>query len=824
LIPLKNGINSFDEFVRTSNSSEIDFSTRCATMLEFGLYETELLKTKEVKVVSIIGRQSSGKSYLMNKIFGTRFDVATERCTDGIWMSMAELEGQTYVVLDCEGLLSHIRSTQDEMRMCLVLAAVSDVLIFNTDISGINQHSQKLFESMNSACGRLKGEGLFKGSLWITVRDVGDTQQEAMKAQIEHTIASLKADGKFKFIMELFGGNYNTVCIHNYEKTEYFEADLQQSFIEELGIMPARWKSGTAFLEKLKMTFVQIMTDDQLNQDERMLAMNIEKTQRIVRGIDLSPDLALTHLGDLAFTHDFVVGQNPFALTVSEYVSTSTELHSFESLFLAATSIELKTLHHNEWHTELNRFIKAYFEKRKELALEFIARQFGDSPLIQGEVEKQNLIASNQLDLIAVKSSLCLKPCRKCSNICVLCEHTSECSCLTDHKCVNQCEVCRSNQCAKEAGHPDYHFCASGKHVCQSKCIVLNCEKNCSLDYGHDQAIECNCRQIHMCQVNCQLPACPKKCVDSLETPHSVHSCGDVCPYKCIFGDGNSCSSKDHFHDSTAKSVLHEGIMKSLHICNKKHECKSLCERPGFCITGIKDPVQRVYTEGPREFTHTFYEKSEKSLKCTVLIAEGLLEHEGPHTCSKAFHGCDSKCPCCNVYCTKSKYGHSGRHDNSTHVNNVNSHYVSQSASAFTLPIEGTEQSFVAGNSCRAETCDAVCRRTKGCYFLMTCKGGVECLKKKYPNLATHDPTVYLPYKQIYDLVRCDKFFGLSDWRSPLETIDPHLFRKHIGCMSYCLHKSHGKHKQIYCTELLYHTYSEDYRRKHKYPCGHHFV
>lgn len=46
----------------------------------------------------------------MNRIFGTRFNVDSARCTDGIWLSYAELyegnEKKIYVVMDCEGLFS----------------------------------------------------------------------------------------------------------------------------------------------------------------------------------------------------------------------------------------------------------------------------------------------------------------------------------------------------------------------------------------------------------------------------------------------------------------------------------------------------------------------------------------------------------------------------------------------------------------------------------------------------------------------------------------------------------------------------------------------
>jgi len=41
-----------------------------------------------------VGKQSSGKSYVMNRFFGTRFNVAATRCTDGIWMAIVKVESQ----------------------------------------------------------------------------------------------------------------------------------------------------------------------------------------------------------------------------------------------------------------------------------------------------------------------------------------------------------------------------------------------------------------------------------------------------------------------------------------------------------------------------------------------------------------------------------------------------------------------------------------------------------------------------------------------------------------------------------------------------------
>jgi len=91
LLPLKDGFTA----TKISTRREI----------RFGVLEEILAKVGNLKVVSIMGKQSSGKSYLLNRLFRTRFDVSAARCTEGIWLSLSFIEGQTFVVLDCEGLL-----------------------------------------------------------------------------------------------------------------------------------------------------------------------------------------------------------------------------------------------------------------------------------------------------------------------------------------------------------------------------------------------------------------------------------------------------------------------------------------------------------------------------------------------------------------------------------------------------------------------------------------------------------------------------------------------------------------------------------------------
>ena len=82
LIPFQNVVHNFEEF--TSKLQDEAFLDSLTDYIRFGNFENIMDSLEKVLVFSIIGRQSSGKSYLLNRLTGSRFDVAAERCTDGI--------------------------------------------------------------------------------------------------------------------------------------------------------------------------------------------------------------------------------------------------------------------------------------------------------------------------------------------------------------------------------------------------------------------------------------------------------------------------------------------------------------------------------------------------------------------------------------------------------------------------------------------------------------------------------------------------------------------------------------------------------------------
>lgn len=109
-------------------------------------------------LISVFGSQSTGKSTLLNHLFGTEFGVMSEsdrrQTTKGIWMSrnkkqdaeIAKSMAENILVLDVEGTDGRERGEdQDfERKSALFALATSEVLIIN-----IWEHQVGLYQGAN---------------------------------------------------------------------------------------------------------------------------------------------------------------------------------------------------------------------------------------------------------------------------------------------------------------------------------------------------------------------------------------------------------------------------------------------------------------------------------------------------------------------------------------------------------------------------------------------------------------------------------------------------------------------------------------------------
>ena len=106
----------------------------------------EMVGNKRVLVLSVLGIQSSGKSTLLNTMFGLQFAVSAGRCTKGVYMQLVKagaLPFEYVLVLDTEGLKS-MEMTDSQLRdneLATFVIGIGDVTIIN--IKGENYDEMK---------------------------------------------------------------------------------------------------------------------------------------------------------------------------------------------------------------------------------------------------------------------------------------------------------------------------------------------------------------------------------------------------------------------------------------------------------------------------------------------------------------------------------------------------------------------------------------------------------------------------------------------------------------------------------------------------------
>ncbi|XP_035885886.1 interferon-induced very large GTPase 1-like [Phyllostomus discolor] len=110
---------------------------------------SEKLGNKWLFILSILGLQSSGKSTLLNALFGLQFTVSAGRCTRGAYMQLLKVEetfteemGFDFVlVVDTEGLqapeLSN-KSKNHENELATFVIGLGNLALINI-LGGIHQ-------------------------------------------------------------------------------------------------------------------------------------------------------------------------------------------------------------------------------------------------------------------------------------------------------------------------------------------------------------------------------------------------------------------------------------------------------------------------------------------------------------------------------------------------------------------------------------------------------------------------------------------------------------------------------------------------------------
>ena len=516
LVPLQNGKNISDQIAENIETREKnhDLINMISQIIKFGSYEEFLKNYKgSIKVVSIVGRQSSGKSYVMNRFFGTRFNVASTRCTDGIWLSMSvvwinETESVLFVLMDCEGLFSARRNDQEEMKLGLNLAAVSDVMILNQDLA-FNRYLNQLFTNFSKGIGRIKGKKLFKGYLLMLIRDVKSEEADGAYKELMANMAPITSKEK-NFLNSLFQGKLKSQCL-NYFEQPIFSEEIEWIRNEYFLLSEEnRWSNGRDFLESSKIALAQIFVDDDTDMDLHKMNITCEHLfkeclKAFYTGDGFLKEVGLFYSKDFDFTDqtfNIRIKQEDIAFKLEISEEEKKEDVDFYPAYSLLTAFADKTCEytrkiHNEWFLNFSVFLETFLKER----MDFVIKHFEDH--FKDENEFKSVLVNNLSKLTSVLSSFsnkikfCTKKCRKCDRICQsYLNHIGDCDCKTDHRCEANClrsVECKNNKylCLEMFGHEGEHRCGEGRHMCDHSCDIeegkFKCINLCGYESGHKE-------------------------------------------------------------------------------------------------------------------------------------------------------------------------------------------------------------------------------------------------------------------------------------------------------------------------------------------------
>eukprot|EP00792_Barthelona_sp_PAP020_P007191 TRINITY_DN3121_c2_g1_i1.p1 TRINITY_DN3121_c2_g1~~TRINITY_DN3121_c2_g1_i1.p1 ORF type:complete len:741 (+),score=247.87 TRINITY_DN3121_c2_g1_i1:54-2276(+) len=189
-------------------NEEAKFCDHLQDFLNYRVYE------QDIKIISVIGPQSSGKSTILNCLFDTDFAIREPEAigtqtTLGIWVQSSS-EGK--LILDCEGSDSIQRNADEsfEKKFGLMSFVLSDILFVNIWYSDIGRRDasnipllESVFEANLKYFAASKTD-LQKTTLLVLIRDFSTTtdieqSKKATKLQIEEIFQDL-----WKNIVEKF--------------------------------------------------------------------------------------------------------------------------------------------------------------------------------------------------------------------------------------------------------------------------------------------------------------------------------------------------------------------------------------------------------------------------------------------------------------------------------------------------------------------------------------------------------------------------------------------------------------------------------------------
>ena len=164
----------------------------------FELHEQHQLR---IRVITILGPQNSGKSTLLNFMFGCDFSVSDGRCTRGIYGSFIRATGESanefdyFLVLDTEGLQSIEKGDREYDRKLILFAfAVSNIVILNTK-DQITEDFKATLEICVDSLSKIESARVHRPAVYFVMNQKADPNKRGDQEAINKIIDGFTANG-----------------------------------------------------------------------------------------------------------------------------------------------------------------------------------------------------------------------------------------------------------------------------------------------------------------------------------------------------------------------------------------------------------------------------------------------------------------------------------------------------------------------------------------------------------------------------------------------------------------------------------------------------
>ena len=582
-----------------------------------------------VKVVSNIGRTSTGKSYFGNHLIGSLFEVGATKCTNGVWISCRSIScGCSYcksclpsksvhpcllVAFDVEGFDSIDRVLLGDTLLSQLVFSLSSVIFLNTRDRSWDRSMLAMFRDFAFGVARLSKSSsgsektcqeygnlihgdktLFTGTLVLLMKDVQPHEFNSLNKQCHGEFKQTKEN--FPELQVLFR-TITSGLLQNTEKRQYY--DGVEMLFEELVVKRSSclFHDGAWFLRKLREVTKKLMTNENtsLRIDYiKSMRDHVQETieDALIAGRFSSLNKRQVEISDSCelsikpFIVDGVLGMpkntdKKYAPTSSWEISSSLLLHDdcyemkdtgdgpeqlLSQLFYVFQEILPRTeSNENDWLRSFSNFVSEVVNRRGNKVRQWIKQLAKTIDLTEKDIE----------EIVPPDVARRIRQFPKCFLVCG--------------------EACGKENCRftcllpkpEIIGHGHEHNCLNKLHSCECLCVYECRNRNngtilqCAKGRGHagiskDAEHKCN-SENHQCRQVCRFYdyGCSERCRHSAghDGNHDCkgrHNCKNKCSIPLCQGQ---CSKQvDNQH--------------SLCLCSESH-CMYRCDMPhcfNFCV------------------------------------------------------------------------------------------------------------------------------------------------------------------------------------------------------------------------------------------------